>query len=303
MSTATATRVTPAKESEVRSLTDHIRLLDFQRAYGEVGGMEAWLMEGITIEERRIRDRCATRSRTDPAAWREEVRIVENYFADRYGLHDALRHGRRARTQRSATATVTAPAKPERWWEQGNRGRAKPEPWFPERNSIPVYRVGGETVAITSHAHQAIREECERWDGSVETGGGLVINASGSRPLITTATVEASNRRHSSVCVDSSAIRGTARHTARQATAKILPGHWHTHPNGGCEPSHQDLNVWGRLLEESNASEIVALIATEHRDGGWWRRPQLHGFRIRFGHKPSGVECLRVEACRVDVVS
>jgi proteasome lid subunit RPN8/RPN11 len=302
MNTTAAIRMaTPANEYEVRSLTDHIRLLDLQRSYGEVGGMEQWMMEGIAIEEQRIRDGCPTRSRTDPAGWREEVRMVEGYFADRYGLHDELRRAQRAHTHTRGT-TATTPPKADRWWEK-DRVQAEAERWWPDQESIPVYQVAGETVAITRRAHLAIRDECERWEGSVETGGGLVINASGSRPAIIKATVEASNRHEASVCVDSFAIRSTTRNAARSATARITPGHWHTHPSGGCEPSRQDLNVWGRLLEESRASEIVALIVTEHRDGGWWRAPQLHGFRVRFGQKPSGLECLRVEACRVDVVS
>jgi proteasome lid subunit RPN8/RPN11 len=311
MSTATATRIetrgTPAEQYEVRSLTDEIHRLDLVKAYGEVGGMDTWLMESIRLEEQRIRDGVrGNRMQTDPAEWRREVRMVEDYIARRYGLEDELRSRRSRESVTRSTSTPARPVRPapaehDRWWE---RDQAEPEQqWWPDGEAIPVYQVAGESVSITHRAYQAIRDECERWDGSVETGGGLVINASGSRPAIFTATVEASNRREASVSVDPFAIRTTARHVACEATARITPGHWHSHPGDGCEPSHQDFNVWGRLLEESRSSEIVALIVTEHRDGGWWRVPQLHGFRVRFGHKPSGVRCLRVEACHVDVVS
>lgn len=297
MATRIETRATPA----VVSLTDEMRRRALIEEYGEGGGLERWLIESITLEEKRIRDGVpGNRMQTDPDAWLSEVRQVEDYIARRYGLEDELRNARRSRGP-NTTRSRPASAEPVQGW---TRNHAKPErkQWWPDQDTIPVYFVSSDRpVSISDRAAREIRAECERWDGNVETGGGLLINRDGGSPRIIDATVGATEREVGSVRVDMAEIRANTRQRARQATARLAPGHWHTHPGRASDPSEQDLHCWARFLDKSDANEIVALIVTEHPAGGWWRTPQFHAFRVAYGRKPSGVECLRVERCDVRV--
>jgi proteasome lid subunit RPN8/RPN11 len=163
---------------------------------------------------------------------------------------------------------------------------------------MPVYfTTSSRPLRITYDAATAIRRECEKWNGECETGGALRINRDG-KPTIIEATVNATSREVGSVTLDRARILSNAAQAREWPLARIGVSTWHTHPGGTTDPSPDDVKSWARLLDESRSDELFELIVTKHKDG-WWRTPCFHAFRVARGHKPSGVECLRVE--RLDV--
>ncbi len=156
----------------------------------------------------------------------------------------------------------------------------------------------GVDSTISTRRAAAIRDECERWDGHVETGGALLINREGT-PTIFEATVDATLREVGAVSIDRKGVLSKAEQAREWPLARLNVSTWHTHPGGTTDPSPDDVKSWARLLDESKAPELFEVIVTEHRDGGWWRTPRFHAFRVSRGHKPSGVECLSIE--RLDV--
>lgn len=82
----------------------------------------------------------------------------------------------------------------------------------PAAPSLPVHMTTGKPLRITRRALAELSEETARWRGQVETGGSLVLNVSGTWPVITDAKVVASDRERDSVSTSTRAV--TARSTA-----------------------------------------------------------------------------------------
>ncbi len=197
-----------------------------------------------------------------------------------------------AREQKTARpAQRTRPAPP--------RTRPAPSP------SLPVHETTGKPIRITRRALEEIADECRRWRGQIETGGGLLINADGQRPVITDATTVASDRERDSVATNLFTIWFHRQCRQRDATARLLVGAWHTHPRGSTDPSSDDLALWQDLLAKSRDSSVFGVIVTEqYADDGYQETPRLYAFRVRVGETPIvGDEALLVERCDVETLA
>jgi len=191
--------------------------------------------------------------------------------------------------------------------EKTARRPPKPKPAATRRRvepagpSLPVHMTTGQQIRITQRAMGLIAEECARWHGQIETGGGLCLNVSDKRPVIIDASARATDRERAAVYVDLFSITFDRRVYQRDACAEIGLGHWHSHPGGDPEPSESDLEVWEQLLDKSRDRAIYGVIVCEEYNDGWQETPTLHAYKVRRGLKPiSGTEALLVERCSVE---
>ena len=76
---------------------------------------------------------------------------------------------------RISEARQTKTARPQKPKPAATRRRVAPVGPSP-----PVHETKGRQIRITHEAMRAIREECARWHGQVETGGGLTLSLAGA---------------------------------------------------------------------------------------------------------------------------